>query len=267
MPSVPLRLERQQNMLIIAGGHLPGETIPINYLEAYCRPGSTNRDWQQTVIPHQTQLVSRKADGTELRLECRLADGVQVTHLIRAGTDEIDFQLEAWNPTTVPSQAHWAQPCLRVGGFTGQGDRQHGPHQAYMEQCFIFLAGRLTLLPTPEWATQAFYTPGQVWCPAHVPRQDVNPRPLSPLVPSNGLIGCFSADRKLLLATAWEPYQELFQGVALCIHSDFRIGGLEPGEKKQVRGKLYILPNDPAALLERYQKDFPEHCRGKNQTV
>jgi hypothetical protein len=55
--------------------------------------------------------------------------------------------------------------------------------------------------------------------------------------------------------------------VALCIHSDFRIGGLEPGEKKQVRGKLYILPNDPAALLERYQKDFPEHCRGKNQTV
>ena len=28
------------------------------------------------------------------------------------------------------------------------------------------------------------------------------------------------------LATAWEPYQELFQGVIVCMHSDFRIGGL-----------------------------------------
>ena len=31
------------------------------------------------------------------------------------------------------------------------------------------------------------------------------------------------------MATAWEPYQELFQGVIVCLHSDFRIGGLEAG--------------------------------------
>ena len=92
-----------------------------------------------------------------------------------------------------------------------------------------------------------------------MPRTDVNPRPLSPTVPSNGLIGCFSGDEKVLFATAWEPYQELFQGVARCLHSDLRIGGLQPGEKKQIRGKIYLLDNDVPALLKRYAKDFPEH--------
>jgi hypothetical protein len=95
-----------------------------------------------------------------------------------------------------------------------------------------------------------------VWCPAHVQRTDVNPRPLSPLVPTDGLIGCVSADGTKLLATAWEPYQELFQGVIVCLHSDFRIGGLQPGESKAIRGKLYILPNDPEALLARYRRDL-----------
>jgi hypothetical protein len=101
------------------------------------------------------------------------------------------------------------------------------------------------------------YIPGQVWCPEGVSRDDVNPRPLNPVVPSSGLIGCVSADGKEILATAWEPYQELFQGVIVCLHSDFRIGGLEPGESKTARGKIYLVPAGFAALRARYLKDFP----------
>ena len=101
--------------------------------------------------------------------------------------------------------------------------------------------------------------PGQVWCPKNVDRNDVNPRPLSPDVPSNGLIGCFSADDKMILASAWEPYQELFQGVIVCLHSDFRIGGLKPGETKQIRGKIYLVDADVEKLVKKYRKDFPEH--------
>jgi len=97
--------------------------------------------------------------------------------------------------------------------------------------------------------------------PRGVPRSDVNPRPLSDLVPSNGLIGCYSADERLVLAIAFEPYQELFQGVRACIHADFRIGGLKAGESKRVRGKIYIVPADIDALLKRYAKDFPERVR------
>ena len=64
----------------------------------------------------------------------------------------------------------------------------------------------------------------------------------------------------MILATAWEPYQELFQGVIVCLHSDFRIGGLEPGESKRIRGKIYLVDADVPALLTRYRKDFPEHA-------
>ena len=82
---------------------------------------------------------------------------------------------------------------------------------------------------------------------------------MSTATPDNGLIGCFSADEKHLMAIAFEPYEELFQGVATCLHADFRIGGLQPHETKKIRGKIYILKNDIPALLTRYQKDFPEH--------
>lgn len=244
------------NILTIQGERIPGKAVQILYLEAYCRPGSTDRDWNETVIGHKTELVSRSDDGRKLKLRCELKDGVVVEHVITARKDEVDFRLKAHNPTAKASQAHWVQPCMRVGEFTGT--QQDADAYVYIKKCFIFVNGKPHRLPTPEWATQARYTPGQVWCPRHVPRDDVNPRPLSTLVPSNGLIGCYSADEKLILATAWEPYQELFQGVIRCIHNDFRVGGLAAGETKKIRGKIYIVPADMEGLVKRYEKDFPE---------
>jgi hypothetical protein len=254
-----LTLERTNHWLIIRGAKLPGE-IRINYLEAYCRAGSTESDWvKHTVIPHRNEFVSMNADSTELRLKDTLQDGVTVEHIITAREDEVDFRLVAHNPGPKRSEAHWAQPCVRLSAFMGFDEKTAGNAEDYLSRCFIFLDGRLTRLPTREWATQARYVPGQTWCPAHVPRTDVNPRPLSPLVPSNGLIGAFSANENWIFATAWEPYQELFQGVARCLHSDFRLGGLAPGERKEIRGKIYLTTNDPATLLKRYARDFPEH--------
>jgi len=72
------------------------------------------------------------------------------------------------------------------------------------------------------------------------------------------LIGCFSADGKYLLATAFDRIQELFQGVNVCLHSDPRVGGLVAGETKLIHGKLYLLKNDLDGLVSRYRKDFPE---------
>lgn len=248
----PLKISWKDNYLTIRGDRLPGDSLVIHYLEAYCRPGSTDRDWSQTVIGHRTQLVKADADGRRIELKCRLNDGVEVEHTITGGEDEVDFQLLATNPTDRDSEAQWAQPCIRLDTFTGckQDD--------YIPKCFVFLNGQLTRLPTEPWATKARYVPGQVYCPKHVDRDDVNPRPLSELVPSNGLCGAFSADDKWIMATAWEPYQELFQGVRVCMHADFRIGGLKPGETKKIRGKIYIVPADVASLVSRYQRDFPE---------
>ena len=253
-----LSLTRDDHWLIVRGPQLPGE-IRINYLEAYCRPGSTDADWNRTVIAHTSDVVSISPDQRVLKLRDVLADGVTVEHTITAGGDEVDFALTAHNPGTVRSEAHWAQPCVRLSAFMGMDEKTAGNATDYLPRSFIFVGGRLTRMPTPDWATAARYVPGQVWCPAHVPRTDVNPRPLSRLVPSHGLIGCFSAGEKMIFATAWEPYQELFQGVARCLHSDFRLGGLAPGETRKIRGKIYLVPNDVKALEKRYARDFPEH--------
>lgn len=260
---VGLELGRDGHWLVIRGADLPGGEIRINYLEAYCRAGSTDADWtRHTVIPHESRLVSLSADSKSMKLQDTLADGTIVTHTITAGLEAVSFDVVASNPTDLASAAHWAQPCVRLGEFAGSPhgtDLAHGDIEDYVPKCFIFIGGELARMPTANWATRARYTPGQVWCPKAVPRSDVNPRPLSPIVPSNGLIGCFSGDEKLIFATAWEPYQELFQGVARCLHSDFRIGGLEPGAMKKIRGKIYLTGNDVPALLQRYADDFPEH--------
>lgn len=256
-PARELKLAWEKNYLTVAGDHLPQKQVKIHYLEAYCRPGSTDRDWKETTIGHKTELVSASPDERAIKLRCTLNDGVIVEHMITAGTDEVSFELNARNPTKRASEAHWAQPCIRVGPFTGR------KQDDYLPLCFVYLDGKLTRLPTMPWAEKARYVPGQVYCPRVVDRNDVNPRPLSSLVPSNGLIGCFSGDGKMILASAWEPYQELFQGVIVCVHSDFRIGGLKPSEAKQIRGKLYLVDADADALLKRYESDFPEHVGKK----
>lgn len=248
----PLQLSWEKNWLTISGEQIPGNEIRIHYLEAYCRAGSTDADWvKHTRMQHETKLLETNQKKTFLRLQCQVNDGLVVEHRISSTVDEVTFKLTATNPTDKRSEAVWAQPCVRLADFTA------ADQESYLQKSFIFLDGKLTRMPTRNWAMKARYIPGQVWAPKGIDRNDVNPRPLSELIPSNGLIGCFSGDEKMLFATAWEPYQELFQGVAVCLHSDFRLGGLAPGETKEVYGKIYIIPNDVNDLLKRYGKDFP----------
>ncbi|MEX2141834.1 MAG: hypothetical protein WD894_21390 [Pirellulales bacterium] len=250
-----LRIDWKNNFLTVSGPALPGGEVKTWYIEAYCRPGSTDREWGETTIGHRTELVAADKAGKWLHLRCQLRDGVIVDHRIQTSGDCVDFRLVAHNPTNQPSSAWWAQPCTRVDRFTGRTQKD------YLDKCFIVLDGGFVRLPSKPWATQARYVPGQVWRSPVADPNDVNPRPLSKLVPREGLIGCFSADERTILATAWEPYQELFQGVIVCLHSDFRIAGLQPGKRKRIRGKLYLVPADENTLITRYRHDFPEHHR------
>ena len=257
--SLTLRF-KAPHWLYIEGEHLPGKSIEVNYLEAYCRAGSTEADWvKHTVIPHRAELISLSADRKTLKLRDTLADGVVVDHTIRAGSDDVDFRLIAHNPGPKRSEAHWAQACVRLGNFTGFPASSTNLDD-YLPQCFLILSNRVTRFPEIQpWVKAARYVPGQTWCPLHVPRTDVNPRPLSPVVPDDGLIGAFSGDGQWIFATAWEPYQELFQGVIRCLHSDLRLGGLQAGETKRIRGRIYLMKANPQALRDRYAHDFPEH--------
>jgi len=236
------------NMLTIRSPKLAGDHLDIWYLEAFCRSGSTRRDWNQTTIPHRTELL--QADPKHLRLRTRVGPDVEVLHEIRAGKDDVDFRVELTNHGGQAADVQWFQPCMRVAHFTGLNQSN------YIQRSFIFTRNGLTMLDQMPRAEEARYRGGQVYVPAGIPIEDVNPRPISSEQPVNGLIGCFSADGKSLVAMAWDQTQELFQGVIVCLHNDPRVGGLKPGEKKHLHGKVYLLPNNSETLVARYSADF-----------
>jgi hypothetical protein len=245
------KLAWQKNVLKITGDKLPGGRLEVWWLEAFCRRGSTKRPWNETTIPHTTELLSADENGQWLRLRSKVRPSVEVLQELRVVKEGIEFDFELKNSGEEPVDLEWFEPCIRVDRFTGRNQTN------YIEHCFIFTERGLTTLDKLPRNEAALYRGGQVYVPKGINRDDVNPRPISPVTPANGLIGCFSADNQYLLATAWDQTQHLFQGVIVCIHSDPHVGGLQAHETKKLRGKIYLMKNDPAKLLKQYQRDFP----------
>lgn len=245
-----LHIEWKNNILTISGKNLPREKMNILYLEAFCKTGSTNREWDSTTIPHQTALLSASDDGRYIQLRSIVQPNVEVIHDIKAGKDEVEFNLMLQNKGDKDVDIDWFQPCIRIDQFTNR------KQEDYIPRCFIFTDSGLTTLDQTRRTDEGFYKEGQTYVPHGINLKDVNPRPISLDHPVNGLIGCFSDDDKYILATAWDNYQELFQGIFVCIHSDPRIGGLKAGEMKELKGKVYFLKNNPEKLLQRYYRDF-----------
>jgi hypothetical protein len=245
----PLTLGWTNNMLRISGPQVPGDFIEIWYLEAFCRSGSTHREWDKTTISHRTELIS--ATPQKIRLRTKVEPSIVLEHEITAGTDEVDFKVSARNDGREFADVQWFQPCVRVDRFTGAKQNN------YIQKSFIFTKDGAKLLSDLPRNEEAIYHGGQVYVPQGISLADVNPRPISDVKPANNLIGCYSNDEKKLLATAWDSTQELFQGVIVCLHNDPRIGGLKSSESKSLHGKLYLLENDINTLLARYKKDFP----------
>jgi len=246
-----LTISWTNNLLTVSGANLPGGTLEVLYLEAFCRSGSTRRDWRQTTLPHKTSLVSASKDQKRLQLLTRVEPNVEARHELRASADEVEFNFQITNKGSEPIDLNWFQPaCIRVDRFTG------GNQSNYIARSFIFTERGLTMMDRTTRREEAVYRGGQVYVPKGINLEDVNPRPISPDQPVNGLIGCVSADEEWLLAKAWDRTHELFQGVYVCLHADPHVGGLKAGETKTVRGKLYLLKNDPKELLKRYERDF-----------
>ena len=245
-----LEISWTNNMLSITGSHVPGGKVDVWYLEAFCRGGSTHRDWHETTIPHKTVTAEPQTDKHRLKLRTTVEPSVEVIHEIRAGADDVDFRLELKNTGDRDVDVQWFQPCMRVDRFTGLKQSN------YIDKSFIFTSKGLTMLDKTRRTEEAIYRGGQVYVPEGINLEDVNPRPISPDKPVNALIGCFSSDNQYALAMAWDKTQELFQGVIVCLHNDPHVGGLKAGETKKLHGKVYIVKNDPEALLKRYEHDF-----------
>src|ERR1700685_1132814 len=74
-----LTIKRVNNFLVIHGDQIPGGDIRINYLEAFCRGGSTDADWvKHTVVGHQTQTRFENLENKHIKLRSILEDGLWV---------------------------------------------------------------------------------------------------------------------------------------------------------------------------------------------
>ena len=250
-PAPALEISWTNNLLTVRGATVPGGKLEIWYLEAFCRSGAHHRDWRQTTLPHRTTLLTNEGNRV-LRFRTAVQPAIEVNHVVSASDDELDFRFTITNRGTEHVDVQWFQPaCIRVEQFTGRVQSN------YTARSFIFTERGLTTLDKTHRTEEAVYRGGQVYVMPGISTNDANPRPLSLDRPVNGLIGCISADSRQLLATASDQTHELFEGVYVCLHSDPWIGGLNPGETKTIRAKVYILPNDVPALLKRYEKDFP----------
>ncbi|HTD67513.1 MAG TPA: hypothetical protein VK846_13390, partial [Candidatus Limnocylindria bacterium] len=246
-----LEISWTNNLLTVTGANVPGGKLDVWYLEAFCRSGAHQREWGKTTLPHKTTLLANE-NNRVLRFRTLVETNVEVTHVVTAGADEIDFRFTFVNHGAGDIDLQWFQPaCIRVEKFTGCGQSN------YIARSFIFTDRGLTMLAAARRTEDALYRGGQAYVMPGVSTNDANPRPLSLDRPANGLIGCFSADGKKLLATASDATHELFEGVYVCLHSDPRVGGLKAGERKEIRAKLYVMTNDIPALLRRCEKDFP----------
>jgi len=248
--SQALSISWSNNLLTVTDGRLPGGQLEIWYLEAFCRGGAHDRDWTKTTLPHKTTLI--RAEPALLQFRTVVESEVEVNHYVRALPDELEMGFELTNKGNSFVDLQWFEPaCIRVAAFTGCAQSN------YTSRSFIFTSKGLTKLDKLQRATNARYLGGQVYLPEFVRNQDANPRPICLEHPVNGLIGCISGDNRWLLATASDRTHELFEGVYVCLHSDPRVNGLAAGERKNIRSKIYLLPNDPPKLLERYHHDFP----------
>lgn len=240
------------NLLTLAHPRLPGGSIPVYYLEAFLRSGANQRDWRQSVLRHTTALVAADPKGRWLKFRTQVDPSVEVLHEVRARADEVEFRFSLHNRATQPVDLQWFQPaCIRVDAFTGRDQA------SFVDRSFIYTRGGRTWLRDTARTTPARYLGGQVFPMPGIPDAEANPRPIAGERPVHGLIGCVSADDRWVLATASDRTHELFEGVYVCLHSDPHVGGLQPGERRTVRAKLYFLPNDPDRLLARYRRDFP----------
>ena len=249
-----LTLNWTNKLLTVSGPALPGGKLEILYLEAFCRKGSTELDWRKTVLPHRTKLIA--AEPGRLGFRTTIEPEAVMLHEVRTASNGLDFEYTLTNQGQQPLDLEWFQPaCIRVARFTGLDQSN------YISRSFIFTERGLTTLDKTRRREEGYYRGGQVYVPKEINLADVNPRPICRDQPVNGLIGCFSADGKQLLATVSSSTHELFEGVFVCLHSDPHVGGLAPRETKQIRAKLYLLPNDPEELLKRYRQDFPGERR------
>jgi hypothetical protein len=220
------------------------------------------------------QPVSRKTDGESVVLTHRLNEATVVSRFVPVD-DGLEILVEVSGPKLAAVKAVASlNPCCqfrRSEAFKNQGDYV----KDFVARCFVILDDGMRMLkdtrrvPGTRKGKDDKANLPEPWIQEYDPSWRKHPgqvrgergrsldRPVYPL------IGCVSRDGKYLAAIAWPETRSLGQVWHDCLHPRPAIAESFDGRTGRImsRGRLYFLPNDEAALLSAFRRDFPDWKR------
>jgi hypothetical protein len=237
------------------------------YEDKLGQPAAWRRDGETVVLEHRSQ------DAPDLKVITRFTpcpDGVVQAVTVEGDTEEATRAINQVNPCFQFRQS----PAFGEAP-DGQGDYVDD----FVARCFVFTDHGLTLLkdtqrtpcamkpsrPGDRFAARA--NAERPWIQSYSPVWE--PRPLDGRESYPGfsrdritypIMGVVSRDGRYLAAVAWPETWRMNQLWLCCVHPwpCLLTDDYDPAtETRTSRGKLYVLPNDPALLLERFERDFP----------
>ncbi|MBI1914504.1 MAG: hypothetical protein HYS12_07170 [Planctomycetes bacterium] len=171
--------------------------------------------------------------------------------------------------------------CCTFARSRGAFDSYPDPFPEFVTRTFLFTEKGRTFLDktvrrklpkaaaddprnNPSWIQD--YSP--VWLPVRKPVTGNTWYNCSPDRYTIPVIGVVSRDRKHLVALVSDKSDRLCQAWGPCIHNyPPWLPEDAPPAKRRWRMTLYIMPNDPHALLERVAEEFPNALKLKEKRV
>jgi hypothetical protein len=221
-------------------------------------------------------IGARALGDDTLELRHRVNDPAHVTLVttVTAEPGAVEFvirpELDAGAEIAVLEKLFSPNLCwqlCRARAFASSPD----PYPEFVKRCFIFSAAGRTFLhetvrrPIPTRPPDDFTNnPPWVQWYAGAGQEVPQLRPDSPMAYSGDryvakVIGAVSRDGRYLAALASSGGSRMAQAWHDCLHNN---AGWEPAgvtpDRRRWRLKVYVMENDPDALLEKARRDFPD---------
>lgn len=169
-------------------------------------------------------------------------------------------------PTEYPS-LNICWQLRRATGFASKPD----PYPAFVDRCFIFTQQGRTFLNDTKRLPIPVRSSGDKknnppWVQMYLPRSapdDVRSNPddwaaYSADRYSLPVIGVVSRDQRYLAAIATGSENMVCQAWHDCLHNNARWLSANGEEEKSWHVRIYVMENDPDALIARFKQDFPQ---------
>jgi hypothetical protein len=229
--------------------------------------------------------VADKKDQLVLRHKIRKHPNVLLVTTVKAEPEAIELvvrpQLISKDKKPMPEAWEPLNMCFTMINSPDFANLIGEPYQKFADRCFVFTEKDMTFLNrtarnplqmyepnhpcnNPPW-TQSYFVGEKAEKPGW---KNNGSQGVSNDLASVPLLGVVSRDGKHLAAVANDTAEVIHQAWLDCMHANpaWRPAGAI-FEKQTCRVKVYVMKNDPQALLKRFAKDFPKAMGTASQST